>query len=360
MKKPVLLILYSLLSLMAVSQRVDLDKFSFNASYRELPHTALDTSYHTYSVAIDAGPLTRMAVKENDMQQELILSGWRKLSMNGHLQVNVKMEDVIVEKSDVKERVEILKDKSGKETGQRKHYWMELIYSYAARVNVTDYKGVLMSNTTLMTRDTKHTYSSSEYATKTEAQIFFAYNVVPVTSDLSRQVIFSLLRDLSNKMTYSYGFSQITYNDFMWILGNKKHPEYEAHRQAFLTIKQAFFEMNAEEPVDKIRQMVQPAIDYFEKIKKTYASSSKTDRKMRYASYFNLSKLYYYLDDAEGAMREASALVMNDFDARDGRVLEGWAKDLKWTLQQNKMASRHFPINIDQYEGPNVNAAASK
>ena len=322
MKKPILLVIYSMFTLLAIGQRVDLDKFYFNASYRILPRTGLDTSYRTFSVDIDAGRLTRMAVKESLLKQEVYIGGWRKLSSGGHIKINLRMEDVIVEKSDIKEREEIFKDKNGKETGRKKHYFMELTYSYGARALINDYRGSQLSNTLLMSRDSKHIYTSSEYDTKAEAQIFFAYNVIPVTSELSRNVAYDVVRTISEKMTYSYGFSQTTVNDFMWILDNRKHPEYEGHQQAWLTIKQALFQMSADEPLDRVREMVKPAIEYFEKVKKRYASSSKNDRKVRYASFYNLSKLYYYLDDPIAAMKEASSLVLNDFDARDGRMLE--------------------------------------
>jgi len=167
-----------------------------------------------------------------------------------------------------------------------------------------------------------------------------------------RRVATGTFEDLSNRLTANYGFTQRTVNDFMWILDTRKHPEYDAHRKAFTLVKQAMFMMNADEPVDQVREMLKPAIEYFEKIKRTYPSTNKKERKLRYASYYNLAKIYIYLDDPDAAMQEATGLVMNDFDARDGRMLENAANDLKWLLQQNKVKTRHFPVNIQDFNGP--------
>ena len=357
MKKTILLALVSLFGLFCAAQRIDLDRFYFNASYRELPRKALDTSYRTYSVQVEAGPLTKLALKEEAIVQEVFIDGWKKLQDHGHLLINATLEDVIVEKSEVQERVEIIKDKNGKQIGTKNHYFMKLTYTYSGRVSVNDYRGNRILSTTLATRENKLTYNSPEYDSKLEAQVYFSYNVIPVTSELSRQVVTNALRGFSNRLTTDYGFSQRSVRDFMWILDSKKHAEYDEHRRAWLVIKQAFFRMNADEPLDEIREMLQPAIAYLNKVKKRYPGSSKHDRKLRYASYYNLAKIYYYLDDPESAMREATELVLNKFDARDGRQMESWANDLKWIFEQNKLYTRHFAINTDQYAGPEVSAA---
>lgn len=65
---------------------------------------------------------------------------------------------------------------------------------------------------------------------------------------------------------------------------------------------------------------------------------------MRYASFFNLAKIHYYLDDPDAAMQAAGELMLNEYDEKDGRRLEAAATELKLLLKQNKFTSRHFPI----------------
>jgi hypothetical protein len=68
-------------------------------------------------------------------------------------------------------------------------------------------------------------------------------------------------------------------------------------------------------------------------------------------SYYNLAKIYWYLDDPDAGLREANELVMNGFDAKDGKGLETGATNLKLQLRQAKRSSRHFRLNVEDYQG---------
>jgi hypothetical protein len=359
MKNPLILGVFTLISLVSAAQSVDLDRFYFNATYRELPRKGLDTSWRTYAVSMESGPMCKMAIKDEYLTQLVNIEGWRKLDRRAHILIKSRLEDVIVERSQVRERQEILKDKQGKQVGVKNYYAMQLTYSYGAQTTVTDYTGRVLEELPVIDRSIKHTYTSQEYTTKMEAELYFSYNIMNVTQEIMRRVATNTFEDISGRLTSNYGYTLRTVNDFMWILDTRKHPEYDSHRRAFALVKQAMFQMNADEPTDKVREMMKPAIDYFEKVKRMYPSSNKKERKLRYASYYNLAKIYLYLDDPDAAMREATLLVMNDFDARDGRMLETVANDLKWLLQQNKVKTRHFPVNIHEFNGP-FKSTASK
>jgi hypothetical protein len=150
-------------SLIGHAQSVDLDKYYFTATYRGLPQRPLDTSWRTYSVTYETGQLVKLAMKDDILSDRINIEGWKKLSANGHIVVKLKLEDVLVEKSEVKERQQILKDKNGKQTGVRYFYWVELTYNYAAQTTITDYRGSLVDEWSLMDRSVKHTFTSEEY-----------------------------------------------------------------------------------------------------------------------------------------------------------------------------------------------------
>ena len=164
------IILFTLLLCIAgYGQKVDLDKFYFTASFRELPQQPLDTSYHTFSVTAETGPLTRLAVSPPELQQRVMMDGWKRLNYDAHLQVQFKFEDVIVEQTNVKENVEILKDKNGKEIGKKSTYVMQVTYSYGATAKIADYKGQMVGDFTLASRDQKRTYNSESFPSTSEA-----------------------------------------------------------------------------------------------------------------------------------------------------------------------------------------------
>jgi hypothetical protein len=290
----------------------------------------------------------------NDMSPEnsVVLEGWRKLPQKGHLSIDIKLEDILPESFSVKERVEIIKDKQGKQTGSRTFYHQEVVYTFSAFADISDYKGAYIQKVLLADREYKQVYRGPEFAIRQMAEGYFLLNSLTITGELYKNAVNRAMNYLSERITNNFGYGEVNVNDFMWIVGSKKHPEYQAHRQAFLTINEVLFGLTANRSLEGAREQLQPAINYFESIKKKYTSSKKHDRKIRYASYYNLAKLYYYLDDPQAMRKEASGLILNDFDARDGRGLESSALYLKGLFTQTGLTSRHFPIDTTALKGP--------
>lgn len=347
-------LLFAALLLPAVifGQKVDLDKFRFTTGLRTLPSVKLDSTYRTYDVSVEGTKLMQGYLADLSPENAVVLEGWRKLNKKGHLNIQVKLEDIRPENFSIKEREEIIKDRSGKETGRRKWYQQEVIYTFSAFAEINDFKGVHIGKVVMADRTYKQTYRSPEFAVRQMAEGYFLLNGISVTEQLYKNCVNRAINYLSQRVTEDFGYSERTVTDFMWILDTKKHPEYQAHRQAFLTISDVLFSVKANRSLEGVREQLEPAIAYFESIKKKYPSTSKHDRKLRYASYYNLAKLYYYLDDPQAMKREASGLVLNDYDAKDGRTLEATAVNLKNTFEQTKLYSRHFAIDTTAFRGP--------
>ena len=352
--KTAFLILFSLLSLAGFSQRVDLDKYNFNASYIELPKMVIDTSYKTFFVEIDASSALEKELGNLDPAEIVYIDGWKKLDGTGHVKIFARLEDVFIENIEVKERIEVLKDKDGKETGKKTHYYVQLTYTFAAECKVTDYKENPLLNWNLASRDNRQTYNTKEFSNFVDATLYIKFRGLDFNKEIAKRAVQNAMYNVNNELNYSLGYSARTVTDFLWILDSRKHPEYDAHRKAWLSFKQAMFQMDAEQPLDEIRQSLTSVISYFESIKKKYSSNNKADRKMRYASHFNLAKIHYYLDNPDAAMREAGELMMNEYDEKDGKRLEVAASQLKQLLKQNKFTSRHFSLQTEKYAAPPV------
>ena len=204
----------------------------------------------------------------------------------------------------------------------------------------------------LASRNYKQTYRSPEFPVKALAQGYFAINALSVTNTLYQNCVNQAMHYLGETMTNNFGFKTVTVNDFMWIVDSKKDPEYSSHRQAFLKLSEILFAMNASTPIDEAKGQLKPVIDYFESIKKIYTSSRKHDRKIRYASYYNLAVLYYYLDDPQSMMNEAMGLELNDYDASDAKGFKQSAARLKNIFEQTNIYSRHFRVDTSLFKGP--------
>jgi hypothetical protein len=336
------------------AQRVDLDRFSFTANFRNLPHEPLDTSYKTYTVFLETGPMMRLLNQEDEFTNRIYISGWRLIPFDAHLRISLKIEDVMIENTEVKTNVQILKDKAGKEIGKKTTYQSQVIYSYAARINITDYKGNLIKQEVIASRQNKKTHLSPVLESEGEATAYTRFGYLTVLNQLNQQTFTQVISNLSENLTYRYGYPESSVSDFMWVLNSRKHPEYDGFQRAWMNVRLSMMDMSANEPLDNVREKLKSSIAYFNQLKKRYGSESKTDKKIRYACYFNLSKIYYYLDEPDLALKEAGELLINGYDAKDGKLLEAQSSDLKAMMKQSKMKTRHFPVDIESYKGPDM------
>ena len=352
MKKLVLVFCISLFFASAFGQRVDLDRFNFTASYRDFPDEPLPAEFKTYNVRIEAAPSLGLGYSSSSLENLINIEGLKKVTGTGHITIIAMLDDIVIEKTETKERVQVTKDKQGLEV-RKSFFATEMIYSFSARATVYDYKGnTVISNYILFERENKRTYKTSEFSNPVDAANNFNNKVLETKSNLSKQLVNGAISNLNSYLNANYGYAIQKVTDIFWVLNNKKHPEYGEHQKAWNNFKNAIVLMNPDEPLDKVKEKLKPVIAYYDKVKNIYTASDKEARKLRYASYYNLAKIYLYLDDPAAAMREADALAMNDFDESDGRNLRAIAENLDEQLKKNNASSRHFPVVISSFQPP--------
>jgi len=228
-----------------------------------------------------------------------------------------------------------------------------MTYSFSARATIYDYKGnTVTSNYILFDRENKRTYKTPEFSNPVDAANNFNNKALETRTNLAKQLVNGAVSNLNSYLNQTYGYSIQKVNDIFWVLNNKKHPEYSEQQKAWNNFKNAIVLMSPDEPLDKVKEKLKPVIAYYDKVKTLYAGSDKEARKLRYASYFNLAKIYLYLDDPTAAMREADALAMNDYDESDGRNLRAVAESLDEQLKKNNASTRHFPVVISSFQPP--------
>lgn len=337
---------------LVAQKKVDLDVFHVTVQYRALPKIRIDSTYRTYNVNVEGSKLMNAALQDMDPVNTVRVEGWRKLPEKGHLDVDVKVEDLIPESFVVKERTENITNRLNQITGVRTFYHQEVVYTFAAKAIINDYHGAHIADQVLADRGYKQVYRSPEFAVKGLAEGYFMVNAVSITQDLYRSCVTRAMHYLSDRLTEDFGYNAVSVNDNLWVVGSRKHPEYTANRDAVRQISDVLFGMSADQPIDGLREQLKPAISYFESILRNYNSSSKHDRKIRYASYYNLAVLYYYLDDPQQMLKMANALVLNDYNEKDGRAFEQTAVWLKNQFDLYHVTTRHFPVDASKYRGP--------
>ena len=351
MKKVFLFIVLLLPAILFAQNKEDIDRFHFTVQYRALPQFIIDSTYRTYNVIIEGSKLMQPFLHEIDPEKNVILKSWKKLPFDGHISIKVKLDNLLLESITLKERIENKKDRNGAMIATS-YYHEEVFYSFAANAIINDYKGVHIMDQILARRCNKQVYSSPEFTIKKLAEGYFLFNAISISRDLYKSSINQAMQYLSEKLTENFGFDEVSSNDYMWIIGSKKHPEYQESRHIIQQLQDELIGMNAYTPIDGLREKLQPAINYFEGIKTYFNSTSKHDRKIRYSSYFNLAVLYYYLDDPQSMIKEANELALNDYNTGDAKGFIQTANWLKNQFQQNNIYSRHFNIDPSKFKGP--------
>ncbi|HEX6849457.1 MAG TPA: hypothetical protein VF144_20870, partial [Chitinophagaceae bacterium] len=132
MKKLILTLCTSLLFASVFAQRVDLDRFNFTASYRDFPDEPLPTEYKTYNVRIEASPSLGLGFSASTLENMISIEGLKKVPGTGHITVIAILDDIVIEKTETKERVQVTKDKNNVEI-RKSFFATEMIYSFGAR-----------------------------------------------------------------------------------------------------------------------------------------------------------------------------------------------------------------------------------
>ncbi|HSC38047.1 MAG TPA: hypothetical protein VLD19_09260, partial [Chitinophagaceae bacterium] len=335
------------------AQKVDLDRYNFQGSYRSLPQKPLDASYKTFSVRVEATSSVKDGFSEGSMIDAVNIEGLKKLTGNAHINLYILFDDLMIEKADVKERIDEKKDKEGKVTSKTSYYSVEVIYSFAGRASITDYKGSsIVSNWTLADRGSKQTYNTSEYSTYSDAAKYYNNNKYELRNQFTRQSVTAALQSFTNSLNANYGYPARRDADILWILDSKKHPEQASQQAAWATFKETISTVTADEISPEARAKLLSLVQYFDSVKVKYAGTDKADKKMRYSSFYNNAKIYLYLDNPEAAIKEADGLLANDYDTGDAKYLKRLAEDMLASFKRNNINSRHFHIDLASVEGP--------
>ena len=334
------------------AQRVDLDKFNFTVSYRNFPAEPLPQNYKTYNLRIEAAPSLGIGYSTSNLTNDIVIEGLKRTEGTGHVTILVILDDLIFERSERKERVQISKDRQGVEI-KKSYFSTEVVYSFAARASIYDYKGnTLVTNKILFDREHKRNYKTSEFGSPNEAADYYTNKSGELRYNLAKQLTAGVIQQMNAWLNDQYGYPVQRANDILWVLNNKRHAAYHEHQKAWNDFKNAIVLINADNPVTKVKEKMKPVIDFYEKVKKQNTTSDKEHKKLRYSAYYNLAKIYLYLDEPEKAKAEADALSMNDYDERDGAYLRNMAESLEEMLRKNNASSRHFAVNTANYEPP--------
>ncbi|MDR2127070.1 MAG: hypothetical protein LBP63_09610 [Prevotellaceae bacterium] len=333
--------LFASIGSMSQTKNVDIDNLRFRVEYRSTPEAHLNPVLFIYSTQVKATKSTENRVSLDEINSVIGIAGQRRTDDIESADVNIVLElgDLVIEKSDIADRVEETKDKNGKITSVRHYFRVNVVYSFSGLYKIFQREKLLHSATVY--NNTQQTYSSSEYSSRKDASEYWRNNKDVLISQFISTLSKQIAQHASNYASQKYGFPIVRTTDVIKTMDEKKHLENETFKEMCNKLKAEFDKMTPENSVNKDNLI--EIIDYFKSLPAKYSDPKrKADIKIRYASYYNLCKIYYYLDEPGNIAEYADLLIQNEYDPKDGENLKKEAYQLKIVLSRTEFHTRHF------------------
>lgn len=328
MRKLLLFILFSSVGIAAGAQDVDLDKFYFKTQEILFPKNLLPAEKRTYKYT--GHNIDTIDFNENNA---IVLNGFKK-DDNGTVEVisgyafGLKWAE---QKTNVRQDINT----------KANFYSISVVAVCSGRITVEckeiDFKHYDLSSF-------RKTYATKEFNSEREAQNEFALLQKSWRDDSKINFQKFVVQETNYRANIAFGYAAHNWKIKLWLLGSKDHPEYANMQQQFTAIKNAFAEVKQSGIPQDMNTKLAPVIAYFEGLPKQYAEDNKKHKKMRYAAYYTLMKLYYHTDDLTNAEKYANLLITNDYDGKDGKNMLEAIKERKALWEANKAASSHFDV----------------
>ncbi len=327
MFKKIILAIALMVFATSVSQNANLDREYVKVSYIKLPaKPILDNNKRSFS--------------SND--RSISLLGFSRVETNGTIDIVYNYNGTQISDVEINKTKHEDKDKEGNIISVSYTYNVHAQYSSSANISVNNaYNPENGYQKNLIKTDE---YLSKSFSSHNEAQNYYNRNKYNIKNDYAAEHKIEMTNNVNYTLNQLYGYVSKSRNDQFWILGNKKHPEYQKHMETYETMKTIFDKMKYDVPIDVLKAELQPSIAYFEGLIPKYVGTKKRMKKMRYASYYNIAKMYYYLDMPEKTKEYAQKLIANDYGKSDGKQLIRLSNQLIEDFRINKIKSRHFEI----------------
>jgi tetratricopeptide (TPR) repeat protein len=113
--------------------------------------------------------------------------------------------------------------------------------------------------------------------------------------------------------------------------------------------KAIFSKMRYNKSEKEVERDLGPIMDYFEELTVKYTRDDKNEKRLRAAAYYNLARIYQYLDKHDKVIEIGNAIIDSGYDEDDGEDFIKESEELKRKLAFHNMRSRHIvPLNAFQ------------
>lgn len=356
MRRLSLLLFLIFCSAVSFAQKIDLDKLNFKASYLQLPSNPFPEEFTTFSTKFIANGINLndagYANKESDLESVYFkISGFKRVTTGGHFTIKVQIDGYDMGKPVTEKKEEKTKDKDGKETIIIS-YRLTFKYLVPIMYTITDLNGKIIKDGPIAEGSIEKTYETSYYSTTTALEKYWNDNAATTKRGLLGGFISEKLSLFQVRLDNEIGYVPRTNTDILWTTDSPKHPENDAFKKACEDTKLAVADMTTIVSLNLLK--IKPIIAYFDSVLVKYNKDEKPERKLRYAAWYNMVTIYYWLEDYDNAIRCSEGLIANDFDKGDGKDLKIAAERLQAKMANSKIKTRHYVRDVSNAVAPEM------
>ncbi|MDR2131527.1 MAG: hypothetical protein LBP56_10270 [Odoribacteraceae bacterium] len=326
----------------AQTKNVDIDNVSFYYAYRLFPTQPRDPIQFAYTARVHAGSVAKNHLNLEELEAAFYIAGQTRTTdeSEAQMQVEMTMGDIVIASSNVSERKQEVKSKDGKVTTYY-YYRVVVVYSFDSSYRFLAGEEVLEDGN-IFSRPIPQTFSTQEYDSRKQAVDYWNNNREVLVASFYTDHAMKTVREVSGFASSQFGFPEkkdVRYT--LKTIDEKKHNENTAFRTAVDTLKALLQATTPDELPD--RERLNSLIDYFKSIPAKYTDPKlKADVRLRYAAYYNLCALHYYMDEPEKVAEYADLLIANGYDTRDGERMKKDAAALQKQFDTTGIRTRHF------------------
>lgn len=388
-----ILFLMFIISIPEVSgQKVDIDNYWLQISCVDLPLNYVPANERTFSLSV-GGDANFTGRDEADL---INIYGWTKVDDDAALDINVQIKGFRSGQASSSNRTVETKDKNGKVTARNTYYKVSVTNSGSGNVRIYGPKNEygksetrkeigksvkrkekrnveVESNPFLKNVDTKnigdelddlastkamayrysldHSYTYETSETTSASLAFREYNANSGNQIYDQENSYrnDYPKWVSTYLNNQYGYKPYKYYVKFKRLDSDKHPEFSMFDNATKAFKAIFSKMRYNKSEKEVERDLGPIIDYFEGLTVNYTGDDKNEKRLRAAAYYNLARIYQYLDKHDKVIEIGNAIIDSGYDEDDGEDFIKESEELKRKLTFHIMRSRHIvPLNAFQ------------
>jgi len=340
--KSVFILTVLLLTCSVYAQKnVNVDNLRFAYWERLLPKKPQQPMFFYYSIEMDMPRSVKIHVDEGQLQDQLVIAGQRYTDdpKEGDMLVHLKMAPVNILNSTVKERVVESKSKSGEVT-RTYYYWVEVNYNFEAQA-VASISQVKKEAYSLYNRVHTQAFKSQEYNTRKGASDYWNNNREVLVEQFTRECADNAIKKLTTSLSADFGFPIVKTSVLIKTINEKKHPENDLLRSKSSQLKATMEKLDGKTPLAK--EDMKELIAYFKSIPERYTDTElKADVRLRYVAFYNLCRIYLFLDQPKNVKKWADLLFANGHDKKDAERLTEDAESLHKRLNQTIIKATQF------------------